>query len=127
MHLRLYKAGDFENIVKWIADERTHALWCANRFPYPLTQEGFQQVLEQHEKEWGDQAYIVMDDKERSVGFFTFSINEKEQFGFLKFVVIDSELRRQGIGTQMIKLLLDYAFQEAGLTSVKLNVFDIQN
>lgn len=35
MNLRPYNhQEDYPYLEKWISDERTHALWCANRIPY---------------------------------------------------------------------------------------------
>ena len=37
MRLRRFHPGeDFETLARWDGDRRTHALWCANRFGYPL-------------------------------------------------------------------------------------------
>ena len=36
---------DFEYISKWISDERTHAMWCANLIHYPLEKESFRNFL----------------------------------------------------------------------------------
>ena len=48
MRLRPYiPETDFEIIRNWIADPRSHALWCANRFAYPLSRENFDSVLEE--------------------------------------------------------------------------------
>ena len=46
MRLRPYiPEKDFEMIKDWITDPRTHALWCANRFDYPLCEKNFEEVL----------------------------------------------------------------------------------
>ena len=37
---------DYQYISKWIDDERTHAFWCANLLPYPITQQSFHDFLE---------------------------------------------------------------------------------
>ena len=43
MKLREYlPSKDFDNIKSWIDDERTHAMWCADRFEYPLEKENFE-------------------------------------------------------------------------------------
>ena len=47
MRLRPYiHSKDYDYIQNWITDERTHALWCANLIPYPMTEEKLQSVLE---------------------------------------------------------------------------------
>ena len=39
---------DFDAIKDWIADERSHAFWCANRFSFPLEKKNFGAVIEEH-------------------------------------------------------------------------------
>ena len=54
MRLRPFNAcSDFGVIKNWILDERTHAMWCANLIPYPITLDGFTQVLEKDKNDWG--------------------------------------------------------------------------
>ena len=45
MIIREYRENDFESIKNWITDERTHAMWCANRTPFPLQKQGFDELL----------------------------------------------------------------------------------
>lgn len=126
MRLRPYISDcDYEYLEKWIQDERVHALWCANLISYPISREGLTFVLEKGAKEWHDSAYVATEDDGRPVGFFAYSVNLAENSGFLKFVVVDNELRGQGYGSGMLKLILDYAFRITGAASVQLNVFDV--
>ena len=125
MRLRPYrKDTDFAYIQSWIDSKRTHALWSGDRIPYPLTFEGLQNRLEQNEKEMGDSAYTFTDDAGTPVGFLSYSINEKENSGFIRFVVVNSKERGKGYGTQMIKRLLQYAFTITNVDYVQINVFD---
>lgn len=51
MRMRPYiKSKDFEHIAHWIDDERSHALWCANNFPYPVTKDAFHSFLDKTAK-----------------------------------------------------------------------------
>lgn len=59
------------------------------------------------------------------LGFFVFSVNVLNNFGFLKFVILNNEFRGKGYGTQMVKLIQKYAFEIAGVSSIQLNVFDV--
>ena len=87
MHLRIYnEQTDFVHIENWIPDERTHALWCANLLPYPLSKEGLHKYLEEQipdsKKEY-DGAYVYVNEDDSPVGFLIFSVNEHDKFGFL--------------------------------------------
>ena len=49
MRMRPYiKSKDFEHIAHWVDDERSHALWCANNFPYPITKDAFHSFFGQN-------------------------------------------------------------------------------
>lgn len=124
MRLRPYREADFTYIEKWICDERTHALWCANMLSFPLAAEEFLAKLKQDEKDWGSCGYTMTDDIGKPVGFLIYSINEMENSGFVTFALVDGEERGKGYGTQMMKLLLQYAYTITNVSSVKLNVFD---
>ncbi len=126
MRLRPYiPLKDYEYLHKWVSDERVHALWCTNHIPYPMTSKELQDVLDKDALEWGGCAYVATEDDGTLVGFCVLSVNVVNNTGFLKFVVIDSELRGKGYGAQMLELLLKYAFDIAGVSSVQLNVFDV--
>lgn len=125
MRIRPYIASiDYDYLEKWIDNERAHALWCANRIPYPITRECFHSFLEQSSAEWTDSAYAATEDDGKTVGFFCYSVNTEENTGFLKFVIVDHEKRGMGYGREMLRLALRYAFQITGVKSVQLNVFE---
>ncbi|MDO4345720.1 MAG: GNAT family protein [Eubacteriales bacterium] len=130
MQLRPYNhTEDYRYIKKWIDSERTHCLWCANLLPYPLTEKNLKEFLARDAQMNGGTAYIAAQEREhgRPVGFFVYSANRAGQSGFLKLVLMDSELRGRGYGTQMMKLALEQAFADADVLSVQLNVFDVNS
>lgn len=125
LHLRPYRADDFSALQCWIADERTHALWCANHMRFPLTNESFTQKLEQGASEWGDQAYVCVDESDQPVGFCLYSFNAEKAQGYFKYVLVNPAQRGRGVGTQMIRLLIEKAFHHDHATTVRLSVFDV--
>ena len=106
-------------IENWITEERTHALWCAGRFPYPLEKDSFEDTLARLPV----QPFIAMDDTGRVLGFFCFSLHEETREGVLKFVVIDPKERGKGLGKEMLRLALRHAFETTDAESVALSVF----
>lgn len=124
MRIRPYiPVKDYEQLEKWIDDERTHALWCANRFPYPMTQQSFHELLEKNAMDWTDSAYVATEDNGQTIGFFCYSVNPQDNVGFLKFVIVDKTKRGKGYGKEMLHLALQYAFQITGAKAVQLYVF----
>lgn len=124
MRLRPYRSSsDYKYVAEWLKEERIHALWCANLLPFPLSKEALDAFLEKDAEEWGGYACVAAGENGIPIGFFMYSVNEKENSGFLKFIVLNGELRGKGYGTQMIRLALKYAFEITGVDFVQLNVF----
>lgn len=124
MRLRPYRKKDTEFIQNWITDEESHVKWCAGRLPFGFTAEQFVKKMEEDEAEWGDCAFTATDDAGKPAGFFKLSINEKENTGFLKFIIVDNRERGRGLGGQMLVLAARYASEIAGLKALSLIVFD---
>ncbi|HJB91037.1 MAG TPA: GNAT family N-acetyltransferase [Candidatus Eisenbergiella merdigallinarum] len=125
MRIRPYIANkDYECLSKWIDNERTHAFWCANLLPYPMTPKSFHDFLEKNAMDWTDGAYIATENSGQAAGFFCYSVNTENNMGFLKFVIVDSTKRKKGYGKEMLNLALQYAFQITGAETVQLNVFN---
>lgn len=126
MRLRPYiHAKDYATVHKWIHDERTHALWCANLIPHPLTESNFLKFLQKDAMDWEGCAFVAMDEDGTLLGFFVLSVNVSDNSGFIKLVVVNNEFRGRGYGDRMIKLLQQYAFNIAGVSCLRINVFDV--
>ncbi len=82
MRIRPYiPSKDYEYVSKWIDNERTHAFWCANLLPYPMTQKSFHDLLEKNAMDWTDSAYVATENSGQAVGFFIrLSCSKKQHF-----------------------------------------------
>ena len=114
---------DYEEISSWIAEERAHALWCANRMPYPMNREGLASLLQGISSRSGESAYVATADDGKLAGFFCYGVNLATNEGMLKFVMVDPEQRGKGIGKAMLRLAVHYAFAITGADAVQLTVF----
>ena len=114
---------DFENIKSWITDERSHAMWCADRFQYPLDKERFISVLSEMGQRTGDEPFVAAMDDGKAVGFLCYSFNHDIGEGKLKFVIVDPEYRGKGIAQEMLRLIISHAFEDAETKRVSLIVF----
>lgn len=124
MKLKEYiPSKDFDSIKNWIDDERTHAMWCACRFEYPLEKENFEEVLKDMHSKWGDTPFVASLDDGNTVGFFCYSLNNETKEGMLKFVVVNPSLRGKGVAREMLDMVSQYAFEETGAKALHLNVF----
>ncbi len=125
MRIRPYiPSKDYEYISKWVDDKRTHAFWCANFLPYPMTRKSFHDLLKKNAMDWTDSAYVATENNGQTVGFFCYSVNTADNIGFLKFVIVDKTKRGKGYGKEILNLALQYAFQITGAKAVQLNVFN---
>ena len=124
MRIRPYISElDFNGIKNWITDERMHAMWCANLIQYPLEKNNFENVLQDISLRFRDSAYVATTDEGKVVGFFCYSLNLDTNEGMLKFVMVDNASRGKGLGKEMLKLAVKYAFEITKAEAVHLNVF----
>lgn len=114
---------DFDEVKNWISDERTHAMWCANRIKYPIEKENFEEIMLEAAIKSGDIPYVATTDDGKVVGFFCYSVNLSLNEGMLKFVMVTPEQRGKGLGKAMLQLAVEYAFNITKAESVQLNVF----
>ncbi|MBD5495537.1 MAG: GNAT family N-acetyltransferase, partial [Lachnospiraceae bacterium] len=124
MRIRPYiESKDYEYLAKWVDNEKIHAMWSANLIPYPITKENLHSLLEKSAMDWTDSAYVATESDGKIIGFFCYSANVEDNTGFLRFVIVDSQMRGKGCGKEMLQLALQYAFNITGVELVQLNVF----
>lgn len=124
LRLRNYDPDrDFAEIASWFSDERTHAMWCANRFSYPLKQEDFESTLRMMSENSGDIPLTAVDERDDAVGFLCYASPENGRTGLIKFVAVDKDRRGQGFGKQLIKKAVRYVLEESGAEKLRLHVF----
>ena len=124
MKLRIFDPdADFDRIRSWITDERAHAMWCANRFQYPLDRNNFLSVLSEIAQRSGDTPFVAATDNNTAAGFFCYSLNRDSGEGKLKFVIVDPEYRGKGTAQEMLRLAVSNAFEDADAKCVSLIVF----
>lgn len=125
MELRAFNPDtDFEKIKSWISDEREHAMWCGNRFAYPLTLDNFTNTLSDLAQRTGDVPFAA-DIDGKMAGFFCYSLKSDSREGMLKFVVVDPECRGKGVANEMLSLAVSNAFRNTGAECVRLCVFPV--
>lgn len=125
LRLRAYRPEDCAAIIKWIKDDRTHALWCANLLPYPLDEASFERVRAEGEQKWGSSSFAVTTADGELAGYFRMNIDSHDNSAFLGFIIINDGMRGKGYGIKMLRLIKEYAFSIAGVEKVKLRVFDV--
>lgn len=125
IRLRPYKLSDSEYVINWFKDEITFTQWCASKFKYPLTKEQLNEYYHNYEKD--DNAWIMtaLNEKGIPVGHFLMRLADYQKESIhLGFVIVDSKIRGQGYGKEMIALAVKYAFEILKVKRVTLGVFD---
>ncbi len=125
MRLRPYRVTDYAYISKWIADQRSHVMWCARLMPYPLTEEIFHGFLRTIAVEHGEYGFVMSDDDGTPLGFCVIAINDGENSAFVRTIVVDSEKRGQGLGCTFLQMIQAYVFDICNVDALHLNVFDV--
>ena len=115
--------ADYEQIRSWAPEKKAHAMWCADRFPYPLERNGFLAVLSALAQKTGDIPFSLVTGGGQTAGFFCFSPDRVSGEGKLKFVIVDPAWRGTGAAQEMLRLACEFAFREAGADRVSLSVF----
>ena len=118
MKLRPYKPEDAKTILSWSADEKAFYRWCAGVIgDYPATEKDFAFVENLT-------AFTACDESEVT-GFFTFRKPDPARNTLrIGFVIVDPTKRGQGLGKEMLRLALKYAFEECEADEVSLGVFE---
>ena len=116
IRLRPYKPADADTILSWCREERAFYQWTAGVMgAYPLTQEAFAFVE-------GLMPFVAFAES-GCIGFFTLRETEPGTLRF-GFVIVDPALRGRGIGREMLRLGLRFAFDLYGADKASLGVFE---
>jgi len=125
LRLRPYKAMDAKYLIEWMEDEKTFVQWCANHLLYPLSSEAlveYKKSCDNSEDSW---LLTAIDENGRPVGHVLVKhVNFDENSIHLGHVIVDSKNRGNGLGKELLELVLVYAFDVLRVSKVTLGVFD---
>ena len=124
LSLRHYQPADFPFLQSWVTNERTHALWSARHMPFPLAADAFEEKLQQGRAQWNDEFFVLTNEQHQPIGFAACSISSENHRAHIKYVIVDPCRRGLGLGTCMIKMLLDCLFESEMVHFATLSVFD---
>ena len=102
MVFRPYKNTDADTIAKWISDEFSFRMWCADRFTsYPLSKDEFNRMYASDPSMKG---LIAEQDGKTAGHLFVKNLgNGNYKFGL---IIIDSSQRGKGIGNDVLYSLM---------------------
>lgn len=130
MHIRLepFTSADIDTLISWIPSAAFLLQWAGSTYTYPL---GASQIFPYLHTAQGEHPpnlmfKVVEQELMRSVGHCELiRIDWRNQSARLgRILVGPQELRGQGLGEQIVRALLQIAFDELHLHRVDLGVFD---
>ena len=124
VELKRHRRENYPLYASWYGDEEVWRLtsWAAG----PMRQAAVERLFKDRELSSVDDSFAIhRAGKEEPVGIIgLMNVSEANASADLSIIVGSTEDRDQGVGTESIRLLLEYAFEELGLNRVGLSVFD---
>ena len=124
VELRRHDRANYPLYAHWYGDEEIWHLtsWMSQ----PMQPAAVERLFKEREKSSMDDSFAIhREGEDEPVGVIGLSnISEANASADLSVIVGEAEARDQGLGTEAIRLILSYAFEELGLNSVALSVFD---
>ncbi len=121
--LRRHRRENYPLYARWYGDEEVWRLtsWAAG----PMRQAAVERLFRDRELSSVDDSFAIhREGKEEPVGVIgLMNVSEANASADLSIIVGSAEDRDQGVGTEAIRLLLRYAFEELRLHRVGLSVF----
>ncbi len=122
MNIKLTPFGksDFEEFISWIVDEELLVTIAGLDFKYPLDDEQLATYL----KDPKSLSFNVVVGENDIIGHAEIILVGDGKCKLDKILIGDKDQRGKGIGEELMKVLLDYSFNEMGMNEVELNVYD---
>ncbi len=115
--LRETTDGDIDKLMGWFPDPESVDIWGGPEFRFPFTRESF---LE--DSHWDlMKPFSLIDPEERMAAFG--QIYDRNGRGHLAHLISHPEMRRQGAGRRLIRLLMRVAREQLGFTEYSLFVY----
>lgn len=129
LKLRPYKPCDAQAIAKWVQDKDVFEMWGGERFgDFPITAEI---IDNKYRLDNGDciepdnfYPWTAFDDNGVVGHFIMRYINGDHKIIRFGWVIVDSDVRGKGYGTEMLRLGLKYAFDILGAEKITIGVFE---
>ncbi|WP_332698462.1 GNAT family N-acetyltransferase [Halalkalibacter lacteus] len=126
--LKYFERSDFNQLINWIDSPDILLQWGGPGFDYPLNESQLEKYIENANNDSSDTLVYKVVHKETAsvIGHISLGkIDRKNKSARVgKVLVVDKNVRGQGIGQLMMTGILKVAFDELNLHRVSLGVFD---
>ncbi len=124
VELRRHDRANYPLYARWYGDEEIWRLtsWAAE----PMRQAQAERLFEDREASAVDDSFAIhREGEEEPLGVISLTnISEANVSAELSVIIGDEKDRDKGFGTEAIRVLLRYAFEDLGLQRVDLSVFE---
>ena len=124
VELRRHNRANYHLYARWYSDEEIWRLtsWAAE----PMQPEAVERLFEEREKSSVEDSFAIhREGDEEPLGVISLmNISEANVSADLSVIIGDEEHRDKGLGTEAIRLIVNYAFEDLDLERVNLSVFD---
>ena len=122
--MRRHERSNYPLYARWYGDEEVWRLtsWTAD----PLRRAAVERLFEDREMSTLDDSFAIHEEgEEEPIGVISLmNINETNASADLSVIVGEAKNRARGLGTEAIRVILRYAFEDLGLNRVGLSVFE---
>lgn len=127
--LRAYKEDDIEKAVEFINDEEVKKLMDSN-IPFPMTKWQEEEWVRSRKANTDFTYDFAIEDLKTGKYIGGCSINEcdvKNRTCVVGIMIGDKEYWGKGYGSDALKVLIKFIFEEVNMNKIKLNVFSFNN
>jgi RimJ/RimL family protein N-acetyltransferase len=127
--LRAYKEADIEKAVEFINDEEVKKLLDSN-IPFPMTKWQEEEWVKSRKANTDFTYDFAIEDLKTGKYIGGCSINEcnvKNRTCEIGIMIGDKEYWSKGYGSDALKLLIKFIFEEVNMNKIKLKVFSFNN
>ena len=120
IRLQKFDKEDYDNLMSWIDSEEMLIQIAGWQMSFPVTKE----QLDISQADPNRNAFSIIDsDTGKSIGHCELYMMENSA-KIDRVIIGDRSMRGKGLCAQLIRLLLDYGFNELNQQVIELNVFD---
>jgi RimJ/RimL family protein N-acetyltransferase len=124
VELRRHDRANYPLYARWYGDEE---IWhLTSWMPKPLSRGAVERLFEDREGSSADDSFAIhREGDEEPIGVISLTnISKANASADLSIIVGDEKDRDRGLGTEAIRIILRYAFEDSDLNRVALSVFE---
>lgn len=123
--LRDYKESDIECIREWINDHETTRLLASGLRIYPQSYAQTEQFVRENMQSGGPEFVIADIDTEQYIGQINLmDIDYCQRSCRIGIVIGNPDFRSLGYGSEALRLMLKFAFEQLNMNRVEIRAFD---